>query len=202
MEKIQELKKELFKKRFLLIDGEINRERSDEVDEGIFGLCLKSSEPIKMIFRTNGGAPSWGLRMYDAIKSAPVEVTGYGINRCSSAALYPFAGCKKRIGMPHSRYLFHSMKSTFTVLHNHPFNVSVEDQVKNQLIQSELLHERKQKVLLSELKISAQELLQLEREGDQNDRFLFPEEALEIGLLTEIAGYAPKENFWQFLIKK
>lgn len=196
---IRELKRELFKKRFLLIDGEINRERSDEIDEGIFGLCTKSSESIKIIFRTNGGAPSWGLRMYDAIKSAPVEIIGYGVNRCSSAGLYPFAGCNQRIGMPHSRYLFHSMKTNFSVLHNHPFGVSVEDQVKNQLIQSELLHERKQKAMLHELNISAEKLLEIERDGDQNDRFLFPEEALEIGLLTKIGGYNPEENFWKYL---
>lgn len=202
MEKIKELKNELFKKRFLLIDGEINRERSDEIDEGIFALSLKGSDPIKIIFRTNGGSPSWGLRMYDAIKSAPVETIGYGVNRCSSAGLYPFAGCVKRIGMPHSRYLFHSMRTNFSVLHNHPFGVSVEDQIKGQLNQGNLLHERKQKALLSELTISPEKLLELEREGDENDRFLFPEEALGIGLLTEIGGYKPEENFWKHLIKK
>ncbi len=201
MNQIKELKQELLKKRFLLIDGEINRERSDEIDEGIFLLCMKSSEAIKIIFRTNGGAPSWGLRMYDTIRSAPVETIGYGVNRCSSAGLYPLAACIERIGLPHSRYLFHSMKTTISVLHNHPFGVSPDEQVKNQLIQSELLHERKQKALLSQLKISPEKLLQLERDGDQNDRFLFPEEALEIGLLTEIAGYTPEENFWKYLIK-
>lgn len=202
MEGIREIKKEIFKKRFLLIDGEINRERSDEIDEGIFALCIKSSEPVKIIFRTNGGAPSWGLRMYDAIKSAPVEVIGYGINRCSSAGLYPLAACTERIGMPHSRYLFHSMKTTISVLHNHPFGVSADEQVRNQLIQSELLHERKQAALLSQLKISSEKLLELERDGDQNDRFLFPEEALKIGLLTKIGGYNPEQNFWKYLMKK
>ena len=198
----KELKKELFKKKFLIINGEINQERSDEIDEGIFALSLKSSDPIQIIFRTNGGFPSWGLRMYDAIKSAPVEIIGYGVNRCSSAGLYPFVACTKRIGMPHSRYLFHSMKTTFSILHNHPFDVSIEDQVRDKLLQGELLYERGRKAMLSELKISPEKLLELQRNGDKYDRYLFPEEALEIGLLTEIGGYKSKENFWKHLIKK
>jgi len=200
MEKhLAQLKKQLLGKRFLLINDGIDKTQADEIDEKILSFCLQNNDPIRILFRTTGGDVSSALKMHDSIISAPVPCIGYVINRCSSAGIYPLLACKERIGLPDSRYLFHSMKTTYTIKHNHPFGVSIEEQFQEQIRESVVLADKKSQIM-SNLKIPLDQAIKLEQRGDRTEKALFAQEALEIGLLTGI--YSQSENpdwIWQYL---
>lgn len=190
----EDLKTKLFEKRFLLIDNEINDKMVDEFIPKFFALCILKKEPINIIFDSGGGKVRNGLNLYDVIKSSPVEVTGYVIRECGSAALYPLVACKKRIGLPNSKYLFHSMRTTFTVKHNHGLSLSTQDQIDYWLKHGNDSSERSNKVFDS-IGISKEKLEELDSYGEKHNHWISSEEALEIKLLTSIHDFSSNENW-------
>jgi len=57
-----------------------------------------------------GGSPYSGLALMTLMLLRGVRATGVVTGECSSAALWPFAACKRRIVTPYSVLLFHPMK--------------------------------------------------------------------------------------------
>jgi ATP-dependent protease ClpP protease subunit len=57
-----------------------------------------------------GGSPYCALALTALIRLRSIRATGIVTGECSSAALWPFAACTRRIVMPYSVLLFHPMK--------------------------------------------------------------------------------------------
>jgi ATP-dependent protease ClpP protease subunit len=61
-------------------------------------------------FDSPGGSPYTGLSLASLVAMRGLRATGIVSGECSSAALWPFAACVRRIVTPFSVCLFHSMK--------------------------------------------------------------------------------------------
>ncbi|HEY2840265.1 MAG TPA: hypothetical protein VGJ26_14005 [Pirellulales bacterium] len=57
-----------------------------------------------------GGSPYSGLSLMSLILLRGIKATGVVTGECSSAALWPFAACTRRVVTPYSVLLFHPMK--------------------------------------------------------------------------------------------
>jgi len=57
-----------------------------------------------------GGSPYSALSLMTLIKLRNLNVTGVVTGECSSAMLWPFAACQRRLVTPYSVLLFHPMK--------------------------------------------------------------------------------------------
>jgi len=57
-----------------------------------------------------GGSPYCAMSLTSLIMLRGVRATGIVTGECSSAALWPFAACKRRLVTPYSVMLFHPMK--------------------------------------------------------------------------------------------
>jgi ATP-dependent Clp protease protease subunit len=57
-----------------------------------------------------GGSPYSGLALMSLMLLRGLRATGIVTGECSSAALWPFAACRRRIVTPYSVLLFHPMK--------------------------------------------------------------------------------------------
>jgi ATP-dependent protease ClpP protease subunit len=57
-----------------------------------------------------GGSPYCAMALMSLIKLRGLRATGVVTGECSSAALWPFAACARRIVTPFSVFLFHPMK--------------------------------------------------------------------------------------------
>ena len=57
-----------------------------------------------------GGSPYSGLSLMSLMLLRGINATGIVTGECSSAALWPFAACRRRIVTPYSVLLFHPMK--------------------------------------------------------------------------------------------
>lgn len=198
---LQKIKEKLFDKRFLLVDDHLEQKHSDEFMERLFTLTLQNNNPVNVIIRTTGGLVGSGLNMYDALKSCPVETNGFVINRCHSTGLIVLAGCKnKRVGLPNSSYLFHSMRTKFAVLWPHPYGVSPEEQIKIKLNEGTGFYERMQKVLIESYRIDNVKFQNLCIDGEKANIGITPEKALELGVLTEIWDGTKEKWFWEQLL--
>ncbi|HYW78325.1 MAG TPA: ATP-dependent Clp protease proteolytic subunit [Thermoguttaceae bacterium] len=57
-----------------------------------------------------GGSPYSGMALTSLIRLRGIRATAVVMGECSSAALWPFAACRRRLVTPYSVMLFHSMK--------------------------------------------------------------------------------------------
>lgn len=57
-----------------------------------------------------GGSPYCAIALTSLMLLRGVQATGVVAGECSSAALWPFAACKRRLVTPYSVLLFHPMK--------------------------------------------------------------------------------------------
>ncbi len=87
--------------------GDLTENQSDLCDK------LLSVEPggeCILYFDSLGGSPYCGIALTSLITLRGLRATGVVAGECSSAALWPFAACQRRLVTPLSVLLFHNMK--------------------------------------------------------------------------------------------
>lgn len=63
-----------------------------------------------LYFDSLGGSPYCGTALTSLILLRELRATAVVVGECSSAALWPFAACRRRLVTPYSVLLFHPMK--------------------------------------------------------------------------------------------
>jgi ATP-dependent Clp protease protease subunit len=63
-----------------------------------------------LYFDSLGGSPYVAMALTSLILLRGVRATGVVVGECSSAALWPFAACSRRLVTPYSVFLFHPIK--------------------------------------------------------------------------------------------
>ena len=61
-------------------------------------------------FDSPGGSPYCAMSLVTLMRVRGIRATGVVTGECSSAALWPFAACARRLVTPYSVFLFHPMK--------------------------------------------------------------------------------------------
>jgi ATP-dependent protease ClpP protease subunit len=91
----------------IAIVGDLTDSEADLTDR------LLSVEPggeCTIYFDSPGGSPYCAVSLMTLIQLRDVRATGIVTGECSSATLWPFAACKRRIVTPYSVMLFHPMR--------------------------------------------------------------------------------------------
>jgi ATP-dependent protease ClpP protease subunit len=91
----------------IAIAGDLTDNQTDMCDK------LLSVEPggeCVLYFDSPGGSPYCGVALTSLILLRGLRATGIIAGECSSAALWPFAACGRRLVTPYSVCLFHHMK--------------------------------------------------------------------------------------------
>jgi ATP-dependent Clp protease, protease subunit len=91
----------------IAVAGDLTDNQSELCDK------LLSVEPggeCILYFDSLGGSPYCGIALTSLITLRGLRATGIVAGECSSAALWPFAACQKRLVTPLSVLLFHNMK--------------------------------------------------------------------------------------------
>ncbi|MEM6329456.1 MAG: ATP-dependent Clp protease proteolytic subunit [Planctomycetota bacterium] len=73
-------------------------------------LGVEPGEACTLYFDSPGGSPYCAMSLMTLIKMRRLRATGIVTGECSSAALWPFAACERRIVTPYSVLLFHPMR--------------------------------------------------------------------------------------------
>jgi ATP-dependent Clp protease, protease subunit len=73
-------------------------------------LGIEPGGECTIYFDSPGGSPYCAVSLMTLIKLRDLKATGIVTGECSSATLWPFAACKRRIVTPFSVMLFHPMR--------------------------------------------------------------------------------------------
>jgi ATP-dependent protease ClpP protease subunit len=73
-------------------------------------LSVEPGGECTIYFDSPGGSPYCAVSLMTLIKLRDVKATGIVTGECSSATLWPFAACRRRIVTPFSIMLFHPMR--------------------------------------------------------------------------------------------
>jgi len=73
-------------------------------------LSVQPGGECTLYIDSPGGSPYCALALMSLIRLRGLSVTGIVTGECSSAALWPFAACRRRLVTPYSVLLFHPMK--------------------------------------------------------------------------------------------
>jgi ATP-dependent protease ClpP protease subunit len=87
--------------------GDLTESESDLTDR-LLGVAPGGECTI--YFDSPGGSPYCAMSLVALLRIRDVRATAVVTGECSSAALWPFAACRRRLVTPYSVFLFHPMK--------------------------------------------------------------------------------------------
>ena len=73
-------------------------------------LGVEPGGECTIYFDSPGGSPYCAMSLVALLRLRGIRATGVVTGECSSAALWPFAACSRRLVTPYSVFLFHPMK--------------------------------------------------------------------------------------------
>ncbi len=175
----------LLRDRVIQLTGSINTEVVESVISQMSDLQADSSEPIKLVLDSRGGAILPALKLYDFISyflKAPVH--GIVSGSCGSSATFIFMACKDRKSFPHARFLIHSGQIN-------PPSITIDDDTENVMQQffkeGKVLNERTINIYCGSLGLARDKVKELIKRGDQIcDAWFTAEEAMEINFIESI----------------
>jgi ATP-dependent Clp protease protease subunit len=91
----------------IAIVGDLTDHESELTDKL---LGVEPGGSCTIYFDSPGGSPYCAMSLMTLIRLRRLDVTGVVTGECSSAALWPFAACRRRIVTPFSVLLFHPMR--------------------------------------------------------------------------------------------
>ncbi|MFM8705556.1 MAG: ATP-dependent Clp protease proteolytic subunit [Planctomycetia bacterium] len=91
----------------LAIVGDLTDNESDLTDRL---LGVEPGGECTIYFDSPGGSPYCGMSLVTLLRLRGIRATAVVTGECSSAALWPFAACERRLVTPFSVFLFHPMK--------------------------------------------------------------------------------------------
>ena len=83
-------------------------DNASELTDRLLGVPLGGECTI--YFDSPGGSPYCAMSLVSLLRLRGTRATAVVTGECSSAALWPFAACRRRIVTPYSVFLFHPMK--------------------------------------------------------------------------------------------
>lgn len=87
--------------------GDLNDNQADLCDKL---LDIEPGGECILYFDSPGGSPYSAMALMSLITLRGLKATGIVTGECSSAALWPFAACRRRLVTPFSVLLFHPMR--------------------------------------------------------------------------------------------
>ena len=91
----------------IAVVGDLTDNESDMTDRL---LGVEPGGECTIYFDSPGGSPYCAMSLVTLMRLRGIRATGVVTGECSSAALWPFATCTRRIVTPYSVFLFHPMK--------------------------------------------------------------------------------------------
>ena len=91
----------------IAIVGDLTDSEADLTDRL---LGVQPGGEVTIYFDSPGGSPYCAVSLMTLIKLRDLKATGIVTGECSSATLWPFAACRRRIVTPFSVMLFHPMR--------------------------------------------------------------------------------------------
>ncbi len=184
---VREIRNALQNHRVVVLDVYIDEKSYGDVRLRLLQLQIEGAGPVRLLIDCNGGERFYAEKLYGLINGIlTMPVHALVVGKCASAATRILLACKVRRSMPYGQFLIHSGSME---------NISLKQDGMTEKNVDRLLREiRKDTEKLitfyqRHLKKSRRIIKKLIEGGDEKfDNYLSAQEALEIGLITEIVS--------------
>lgn len=165
----------LFKKRHVLITGQINDKVARATVERLLALSAENNDPINVFISSPGGHAESGDMIHDTIKFITPEVRTIGSGWVASAGALIFVAAEKknRVCLPNTRFLLHQPSGGVG---------GMATDISIQATQLEIMRERFNKIFAE---ATGQTPEKIAKDTDR-DFWLTTQEALDYGLLGSV----------------
>ena len=167
--------------RVLFLTGEVNDVIADAISHFIRlyniidrGIVKEERQPIKLFINTEGGNAVSCLEIIDSITLSETPVYTINIALAASAGFDIFIAGHKRFSYPNATFCWHEGGTSLSQIDAGKF--------RNYSDWYDRLLQRTKKILLDNTKVTPE----LYQEKRKDDWWLFPEEAVELGICDEI----------------
>ncbi len=167
--------------RVLFISGEVDMTTADAISHFIrlYNIIDKTTpmerrQPIKLFLNTEGGSAVACLEIVDSIRLSKTPVYTINIGLAASAGFDIFIAGHKRFSYPNATFCWHEGGTSLSQIDAGKF--------RNYSDWYDRLLERTKKLLLETTKVTPE----LYQEKRKDDWWMFPEEAIQLGICDEI----------------
>lgn len=166
----------------LITVSDIDPSSSESFQEALLALTLESNEPVTILLHSPGGDVLEGLGMYDAIRAASAQgviVTVHAVGPVASMAAILLQAADHRVMSPNSRMLLHEIRE-FSFMSTHTVSDAVDKAKELEVLNDKLA------MLVADRTNGIQTPGSIKGMW-KKDYWLWPKEALTLGLIDEIA---------------
>jgi ATP-dependent Clp protease protease subunit len=158
-----------------MLTGEVNDQQARRVTERLFALASESQDPITFVVSSPGGHVESGDMIHDVIKfiKPRVKMLGAGWVASAGALIYAAVPRQDRFCLPNTRFLLHEPRGGV--------GGSASD-VEIQAREILRMRERLNQIFAA---ATGQPLERIKKDTDR-DYWMFPQEALDYGLVGRI----------------
>ena len=103
------MRERLFRRRMIIISGEINQRLASSVTAQLLTLAAESNDPITIFINSQGGHVESGDTIHDVIRfiKPKVRMVGTGWVASAGALIYVSVPREDRYALPNTRFLLH-----------------------------------------------------------------------------------------------
>lgn len=164
---------------YAVFAGPINENAPGRILPAFAQAINSGVKRVHLLMHSYGGNVGDGICLYNFFRSVPIDLAVYNVGNISSAAVTAFLGAKERKTSAHAVFMVHRTQAvpqsaTTERLHALAQSVAIDD-------------DRTEAILRQHLKLP-QEKWDVHRIADL---WLTANEAVECGLATELAEFAP-----------
>ena len=184
-------------RRTVVLSGDIDHQSIGDVAQRLTTLQAHSSDPINLLIDSGGGITDAALHLCDLISTIMIApVRGIAFGSCGSAATFIMLFCNERICTPYSKFLIHSGTTSEISI---PIGKTTSENLEQLLRDVKSTEEMVLGLYMSRLTPASWErkkpteekrreyVQKLINRGDQPfDNWMSAEEAVEVGIITEI----------------
>jgi ATP-dependent Clp protease, protease subunit len=158
---------------------DINQATTVRIVNGVTVAMASGAQRLHIMFQSWGGFVGDGVMLYHFFRSLTLDLTLYNSGQVASAGVTAFLGAKHRIASPRSIFMLHKA-------HNSPQFATATR--LERVARSLVLDDERSEAIWRERVTMPDELWQ---ELEYHDLYVTGEDAVRIGIATELGDFAP-----------
>jgi ATP-dependent Clp protease, protease subunit len=164
---------------YLAFCGSIDHAAAAQLLHMISSAVAEGVNHVNLLFQSNGGSVADGMCLYNFFRGLPITLTAYNTGTIRSAGVLAYLGARHRKASQYSTFVLHHCRR-----HNESGSAHQMKAIANGLL---IEQTRMESVLRTHLNLTVEQWA----EFDQYELVLTPEQALQAGVVTEIAEFVP-----------
>jgi len=165
---------------YAILCGDINAANANKLVNGLTGVSAAGKcQTLHILFQSWGGFVGDGVFVYNLLKNFPLDIILYNSGHVASAGVTAFLGARERKATKNSLFMIHEVSQS-------PSSAGVS-RLRAAANSLEMENARTESILRTHLNLPEELWSQIR----YHDVYLTGEQALEYGLIDEIAEFSP-----------